>query len=372
MTNREVQLDAVRGLAIVLAMGWHLNNGADTSAFMDVLLFPGRSFGWAGVDLFFVLSGFLVGRLVLSEIQLSDAFDYRRFLVRRGFRLWPVLYVYLAAQLIVADDPWQSYFFQVFLHVQNYAETPLAHLWSLAVEEHFYLALGILMPLLIRWRASARTLAFSVIGLMATAWALRSAGLAVGVDPHDLQVQTQYRVDALGMGLLIAIAAVHFPVLFERLKQQRLILAAAGILGFALLTVLGDGISRVLVGYTVAYLASAALILSVDKVHVPRAVKPIVRALAFLGLYSYSLYIWHNGLGNVVAAKVASVLGITWPDAVVVMKYGASIVGAVVVSKLIEMPMINLRDRLFPSARSKTAREASIDEAGGTPRAETA
>src|SRR3954453_12793213 len=142
--GRRLDLDVVRGLAIVLALGWHFSRERSGNAVLDALTWPGHSFGWAGVDLFFVLSGFLLGRLVLTEQARTGRFDGRRFTARRVLKLWPVLYVFLAVQALAGSEPWQSYFWQNALHVQNYAGTSLTHLWSLAVEEHFYLALALL------------------------------------------------------------------------------------------------------------------------------------------------------------------------------------------------------------------------------------
>jgi peptidoglycan/LPS O-acetylase OafA/YrhL len=369
--DREIQLDVVRGLAIVLAMGWHLNGGA-TSPIMDVILFPGRHFGWAGVDLFFVLSGFLVGRLVLLEIQREATFDYRRFLIRRAFRLWPVLYLYLGAQLIAADDPWQSYLPQIFFHLQNYFKTPLDHLWSLAVEEHFYLALGLLLPLLIRKGLKPKIFLFGIFGLIASATIMRWVGLALGLPLQNLQWQTQFRIDALAVGLLLALASVHYSETFDRLRKLRWLWATLALLGFSLLVWTGSGQTRVVIGYSIAAFSSAALILAIYRVPIAPWITPFARVWAFLGLYSYSLYIWHNGFGNVAATKVMAIIHVTNPDAIVVAKYGASVVGAFLVTKLVERPMINLRDRLFPSSRARNSRETQLDVKSAAPRSETA
>src|SRR4051794_7498562 len=93
--GRRLDLDVVRGVAILLTLGWHFG-GPSGTAVLDVLQWPGRMFGWAGVDLFFVLSGFLMGRIVLGEHAGTGGFDGRRFTVRRVLKLWPVLYLFLA------------------------------------------------------------------------------------------------------------------------------------------------------------------------------------------------------------------------------------------------------------------------------------
>src|SRR5215211_8369165 len=92
--GRRLDLDVVRGLAIVLALGWHFS-GPSGNVVLDALQWPGKQFGWAGVDLFFVLSGFLMGRLVLAEHARTGSFDGRRFTLRRVLKLWPVLYLFL-------------------------------------------------------------------------------------------------------------------------------------------------------------------------------------------------------------------------------------------------------------------------------------
>src|SRR3954465_8545435 len=163
---RRPDLDVVRGLAIVLALGWHFNHRWSGNAVLDSVQWPGHMFGWAGVDLFFVLSGFLMGRIVLGEHARTGTFDGRRFTVRRVLKLWPVLYLFLTVHALFGAEPLDSYFWQNALHVQNYAGTSLSHLWSLAVEEHFYLVLAVLFPLFVRRRGSLRLLAGILLGVL--------------------------------------------------------------------------------------------------------------------------------------------------------------------------------------------------------------
>src|SRR4051812_26250807 len=117
--SRRLDLDVVRGVAIVLALGWHFSRHSSGNPALDALQWPGHMFGWAGVDLFFVLSGFLMGQLVLRERARTGTFDGRRFTARRALRLWPVLYVFLAVYAFFGDDPVSSYLWQNALHVQN-------------------------------------------------------------------------------------------------------------------------------------------------------------------------------------------------------------------------------------------------------------
>ena len=107
--SRRLDLDVVRGVAIVLALGWHFSRNPSGNPVLDALQWPGRTFGWAGVDLFFVLSGFLMGQLVLRERARTGGFDGRRFTARRLLRLWPVLYVFLAVHAVLGTEPVGSY-----------------------------------------------------------------------------------------------------------------------------------------------------------------------------------------------------------------------------------------------------------------------
>src|SRR5215212_9989778 len=136
--GRRLDLDVVRGLAIVLALGWHFSGERSGNPVLDALTAPGRSFGWAGVDLFFVLSGFLLGRLVLTEQARTGRFDGWRFTIRRVLKLWPVLYVFLA--------------------------------------------LEVLFPLFARRRGSPRVLATVLVGILVAALALRIWGVAHGLS----------------------------------------------------------------------------------------------------------------------------------------------------------------------------------------------
>ncbi|HJE25566.1 MAG TPA: acyltransferase [Methylorubrum populi] len=344
---REIQLDVIRGVAIVLAMGWHLNGGDMTFAASDVWLSPGRIIGWAGVDLFFVLSGFLVGGLVVREVSATRGFDYRRFLIRRAFRLWPVLYVYLAVQVVLTDRPWTGFVPQVLLHVQNYFETPLHHLWSLAVEEQFYLLIGLSLPFLARLRLGAGHVLAGLVAAILATWLLRPLVALAGVDPISIQIQTQYRLDGLALGVALALLSQRFPEIYARLARPRLAHFAGALAAFAALFWLTDDLSRSCLGYTLAALGSGLAILAVHGSRHRFFASPAARLLAILGLYSYPMYVWHNGIGNRITPRLAELAGITSPDLVVIGKYVLSIGLAIVIGLAIEQPFMRLRDRLF-------------------------
>ncbi|SNR72822.1 acyltransferase family protein [Blastococcus mobilis] len=367
--RRRLDLDVVRGVAIVLALGWHFSPEPSGSLALDALQWPGRVFGWAGVDLFFVLSGFLLGQLVLREHARTGGFDGRRFTARRVLKLWPVLYVFLAVHAVVGAEPWASYLWQNALHVQNYAGTSLAHLWSLAVEEHFYLALAVAFPILARRRRPVRLLVVVLLGVLVAALTLRVAGVVTGVSEVRLQWRTHFRVDSLAAGVLLAVVRVHAPATFERLLQRRwpwAVVTAAGI--WFLATVGKQGVLGSTVGYTVAYVTGAGFLLLLHgAAWVPRA-GWLSRPLAMLGRYSYGIYIWHLLAAQVVLDHLPGLgYGSTTPLAQLA-KYGSAIVVGVTATVLVERPVLALRDRLVPAtARVDPGSPADAGEPAAAP-----
>jgi peptidoglycan/LPS O-acetylase OafA/YrhL len=347
-SQREVDLDVVRGIAILLAIGWHLN--ASTQTVFDWLLYPGARIGWAGVDLFFVLSGFLVGRMLLKERAGFGRVDLRVFYVRRIVRLWPVLYVFLFAMLILSGLSYKTYFFQIALHVQNYYHTQVAaHLWSLAVEEQFYVVASIGLSLTNRYRATNRHFLFVLLAIPVIALALRYRAALAGVSAEDIQQQFQFRMDALSAGVTLALIPIAYPARFECMLSWRWLWTLSAVAGFGVLT-LSDKATRVgeTVGYTIAWAASAALLLAVYRSGIERRARVVSTILSFFGLIAYPLYLWH-----VPAARITAALFVRlhWDHPVlrILAAYASAVVIAVVMRATIELPLMLWRDRITPA-----------------------
>jgi peptidoglycan/LPS O-acetylase OafA/YrhL len=349
--GRRLDLDVVRGVAIVLALGWHFNGEPSGSAVLEVLQFPGRTFGWAGVDLFFVLSGFLLGSLALREHQRTGRFDGRRFTVRRILKLWPVLYVFLAVQALISAEPVSGYLWQNALHVQNYAGTSIPHLWSLAVEEHFYLALAVLFPLAARRRFSPRLIAAVLGAVLVTALALRVGAAGSGAGDVALQWRTHFRVDSLAAGVLLALISVHWPERFDRLVRRRRLWALVTAAGVAFLATVGkQGPLGGTLGFTVAYLTGAAFLLLLFRARwVPR-LRWLSAPVALLGRYSYGIYIWHVTAAALALRVLPGLEEESATPTAQVVRYAAAIGVGVLATVLVEKPVLRLRDRLLPRA----------------------
>jgi peptidoglycan/LPS O-acetylase OafA/YrhL len=350
-SGRDQSLDVIRGVAILLAMGWHLNAHTGIPP-LDLLLEPGHRFGWAGVDLFFVLSGFLIGGLVLREREKTGGFDAKGFLLRRAIRLWPVVWVFLAAQLIISDKSWNTFLFQNLLHVQNFWVSTISHLWSLAVEEHFYLVLALTLLAMSRVKELQKPLLIGLLAIMLVAPVLRFGALAIGASYRDLQWQTQYRADALACGVLLALLKQNWPVTFSKIQSSKaalLVLFALSV-GF-LFVVRKNSFWGVTLGLTVAYIGAGSFLMLVYRSHIVKSWRYVFAPISMIGVYSYSMYVWHMAASNL-AVRIASKLGVTSAVIVVPAKYAAAIGVAIVMFYLVERPAMLLRERFAP-ARSR-------------------
>ncbi|MCU6452751.1 acyltransferase [Sphingomonas sp. A2-49] len=335
-------LDTIRGGAILAVLVFHLRIATGVPA-LDRALRPIVDVGWVGVDLFFVLSGLLVGTMILAEADSPAGFSRSRFFARRALRLWPVLYLYLAAMMIAGGGAAWAMVSPVLLHVQNYATHGPSHLWSLAVEEHFYLVAALGLPWLLR-RGAGRV-AIVLVAVLIGCLVLRIAALAGGAPPTAVQWQTPYRIDAIAAGVLLAWGERYRPGHVARVLRHRRWCIAGAAAGFALLAYVDDVQWRYGAGLTIAWGASALLILGLR--HRPRT-SPFagpVAALGWLGGISYSLYIWHASLAQV-ADALATAMGIDDPPVATAWRYAVATGGAAAISACIERPFMASRYRL--------------------------
>src|SRR5581483_8784144 len=194
-------LDGLRGIAVLLVVLYHA---------------PARPWlfeygGWTGVDLFFVLSGFLVSGLLFREHLRYGSIHPGRFLIRRGLKIYPAFYFFLAA--FVFEQVWLAHrrlptagMVGEALFVQSYGHSLWAHTWSLAVEEHFYftLALGLFLASRAGRAQGFAPVAWVCVAIIVISPALRLLG-TLGLFPgKDVGHMTHYRLDALSCGVLVS------------------------------------------------------------------------------------------------------------------------------------------------------------------------
>ena len=148
-------LDHLRALAIVLVFAYHyciINNG--DPSWLNSL----SQFGWTGVDLFFVLSGFLIASLLFQEIKESGSFSYRNFFIKRCFRIlpsyWLVVTIYFCFPAFHEREAlpplWKFLSFTQNFALDLRTGGTFSHAWSLCVEEHFYFLLSLTLLVLLK------------------------------------------------------------------------------------------------------------------------------------------------------------------------------------------------------------------------------
>ena len=209
-------LDGIRGLAVLMVVIGHASEPAMAVSWLFCLPF---SLCWTGVELFFVLSGFLITTLLLEQIGQVDYF--RQFYVRRILRIVPLFYVLLillvfVTPLVIPDvevqemaigwrhrSPWYFAFLSniLALRLGDFPLDPLAVSWSLSVEEQFYLVWPLVVLMLQR---SGRPL-MTLLGLLGAAATLRMALLHLGWGDHAIYVFTPTRMDPLIIGSMLAV-----------------------------------------------------------------------------------------------------------------------------------------------------------------------
>jgi peptidoglycan/LPS O-acetylase OafA/YrhL len=305
---RVPELDGVRGLAIVSVLLWHL-------MVMPHVLSPGGpkpegmmwlvrllSLSWAGVDLFFCLSGFLIAGILLDGKGTASFLP--RFYLRRFFRIFPLYWAvlascvaipFLAARLDpVAPAPVYGVLLQNLWMAtrRTFGGEPLGVTWSLAVEEQFYLVFPLLV-LLLRRSAVTALLVLACVAAPLARWAVSAPPATNWMAAYVLTI---CRADALAMGALLAIVAR------SGLQRTAVLSAARGLLivsagGVALLMANGDTIGSPamnVAGYSVLALAGASLIaLVLTNPNGLSARMARARVLRDAGTVSYCLYLVH-------------------------------------------------------------------------------
>ncbi len=303
--GRVEALDGVRGLAVLLVVASHLQPYLLPPSELGRRVGAALRGGWIGVDLFFVLSGFLITTLLLEERTSHGRVQLGAFYGRRAVRLLPALYVVLAAYLsytLVFGLAWPPAVRTVecaLLYVNNWQTAwfpstvarPIAHLWSLSIEEQFYLVWPAILILFVaprrRWTGAA------VIGGAIVSLVAYRAYLGMpGGDWLRPFVGTDTRADALLAGALLSWLRVHG--LLPRRGAGAI--AWAGTAGLVALFCYADPTSPFWPrgGFTLIAAGVVAILLGVLDGSWAGVRFFELAPLRLLGRVSYGLYLWHH------------------------------------------------------------------------------
>jgi peptidoglycan/LPS O-acetylase OafA/YrhL len=289
--NYNPALDGLRAVAVLVVMLFHAR----------APLVPG---GYVGVDVFFVLSGFLITSLLLAELDATGRIDLAGFWRRRLLRLAPALLAMLAAYVLVAPRLWpevpdhgtQAALAALYLSDYSVAfwGTPsvLSHTWSLAVEMHFYL----LWPLIL-WTACRRWTRASLPAVLAVAWVLATLLRWVWLVRGQEWAQVYYRTDTRLSGLLLGAwlaAALRDPRWRLALRSWQPWALWLPLPALLVVTHFHWGDLWVATwGMAIVELATASLLFGVRDRSSQLATMLARPLLAWLGRISYGLYLWH-------------------------------------------------------------------------------
>jgi peptidoglycan/LPS O-acetylase OafA/YrhL len=362
IAGRAIELDFVRGIAIIMVMGYHFHVVHTGNFLIKIIEYPLTTFGREGVNLFFTLSGFLVGGLLLRQYAETGHIDARRFIIRRIFRIWPAYYVLIAFHVLAGRHPWNTFLIQNLTHLQNYLGTSITQTWSLAVEEHFYLVLPALLLLFARWRLGAWTIVSVLTGVCLVVLTARCFAVADG-DLRGTLVYTQYRLDSLLYGVILSTIYWMKPGVYHQLaKRKWLLVASVAVLGAWFAFAIPNFALDQSIGYTIQAIGFAAFIVLVLEYSGSLRSTWIYRGVAWIGLYSYGIYLWHTlalAPGDMLIYKTAA-LGIP-PSLSWIIVLTAQSVFAIglgyVTTRAVEYPFLLMRNTLFPEKRSSSVRE---------------
>ncbi|BDI61022.1 acyltransferase family protein [Qipengyuania nanhaisediminis] len=324
-------IEGLRGLAVIAVLLFHL----------DIAVASG---GFVGVDVFFVISGFLIGGIVVRE-QGAGAFRFGAYLVRRIKRIVPVMIavlgaVTLAAMALLLPAELESYGWSLgfsalflanahfWLHRGAYAESefePLLHMWTLGVEAQFYLVLPLITLVLARLGRGGLWAGLAIVGVISAAASLAWPGAAFYMLPA--------RLWEFVLGMMVAITPL--PMLKARWLREALALAGLALIGFAIATF---DIGMAYPGWRAAIpcLGAAALIAAGGAGTSLAGCALTLAPVRFLGAISYSLYLWHWPV------IVFLLLGLPAPELTTGLKLAAAAI-AILLSiaswRLVERPL---------------------------------
>jgi peptidoglycan/LPS O-acetylase OafA/YrhL len=361
--ERQPGLDLLRALAIIVVVIYH-------AGIMGFPM-PGRvhRWGWIGVDLFFVLSGYLIGGQLLAPLAQGRHVDLKWFFTRRALRIMPAYFVVLTIYIFLPS--WREYpemypWWKFLLSVQNiglHGGTAFSHAWSLAVEDQFYLTLPFILLFLNHW--SRATIIFPCaifIGgiLLRTFLAYQHPADVSGVAFRDYQAWIYYptwtRLDPLIFGVALAAIEKFRPQWWRQLMDSAVWLWLPGLALIVFALWLGEGeyleVATVIWQFPLLAIGFAALLVCAQSDRLPlRRFK--IPSVAFIASIAYSAYLVQklviHAVGEFCAAHDVDPKSAAALVGVELCIYAA----AAILFFVIERPFLQLRHRIAPrSSRS--------------------
>lgn len=300
--ERQPGLDLLRALAIIVVVIYH------TGIFGFALPYQWHRFGWIGVDLFFVLSGYLIGGQLIGRLVGNGRIDFGRFYARRALRILPAYFAILAIYFLLPS--WREFaeigpLWKFLISMQNInlrGGTAFSHAWSLAVEDQFYLLLPLLLVFVSRRPRARLVLPVAVIlgGLALRAFLAwqhpGSTGVSYGGFQRWIYYPTWTRLDPLVLGVALAAIEIHRPRWWARLIGSARWLWLIGLSAIAYGLYLGENeltIATCVWQFPLIALGMSAFLVCVVSPRLPFR-RIAIPGAGFLATIAYSVYLSHK------------------------------------------------------------------------------
>jgi len=359
-------LDHLRAVAIVLVLLFHYNFYYGVPEWLDTF----SSFGWSGVDLFFVLSGYLIADKLFCGFDERGRIDFKGFYLNRFLRIIPA---YLAVVALYFSFPnlqegrglqplWKFLTFTQNISI-DISRNTFSHAWSLCVEEHFYLLLPILLHFIFLRKITHRAIYFfvavAVVGVLIrySIWEIFVASTygrtRITVAIKDIYYPTYTRLDGLLVGVAIASIFKYSPLFKEKMVKYGngllalsiiLLIAAYFLFGGTVVSLKFTSLTTTLFGSPLVSLAYGFMVIAAMS---PNCIlsKYKFRPTAILATLAYSIYLIHKITNHVVNTQLKYVLGLesylVFPVCLL-----AAILGALILHLFVEKPFLILRNYL--------------------------
>lgn len=298
-------LDGVRAVAVIAIIIYHLNP-------------QWLSGGFLGVDTFFVISGYLITSLLLTEYHNTGKIELMSFWLRRVKRLIPaVLFLVMGvivlslifmpteiqkvradsiAAIFYVSNWW--YIMQNVDYFEQFAVQPLKHLWSLAIEEQFYLVFPIVLLSLLSFIRRLKSIRIIFLILLVISMIVMMVLYVPNENVARVYFGTDTRIQTLLMGVLLALVWPPFQLKAKVNRQMRTMIDTAGVVGLAILFICFKFVSET---NSILYYGGFFLISTVTLLVIASSVHPSGyfakflgnKVFTFIGSRSYSLYLWH-------------------------------------------------------------------------------
>ncbi|MGA3159050.1 MAG: acyltransferase [Steroidobacteraceae bacterium] len=348
-------LDHLRAFAISYVFIFHYAGQFKSPTWLA----PIAKFGWSGVDLFFVLSGYLIGGQLLGRIASGQGLSIRDFYLQRFLRIIPVFWLVLALYFLLPatiehgrlPSLWRFLTFTQNFALDNSVYSAFSHAWSLCVEEHFYLVLPCLITVFAARKWGNRGFLcgglLMVLGVAIRGFCWTRVAAGDGGWYELVYYPTYCRLDGLIVGVAIAAMSLFYPRQWSWLGRKSYVLLFVGLALLYAGYALADGpydFAFTLVGFPLVAIAYGCVVVA--------AVSPqsfLNRAAAItkrIAVLSYSIYLIHKIVIHLVQGEASSLHIAADGSIMFVLCITVSVACAYAMNVIVERPFLRLRERL--------------------------